>query len=276
LKGKLMIRSKVLLAIGAMLMATFIVGGPAPASADPTGTTFSVLTDNFQLDTDPSPWDPLNPFAGGLDSFSSAVPFGVSTFIPEAGVTVSSMVSISPPIPELGLVGGLEFIEIWVDTFTPDATTEQTGDGGFLNADPLKESALVINGLNWGDDPRPAVGTGLLFLQFDIDGVIQDLQSALTIPIVPNPLNGGDSIPIDIAGDDVSTLGLLLGDYGGEELVDSTLFGVLTAFGIPFNDAQLVNSIHFGFEVTHVPEPATMALLGVGLCSTVLMHRRRR
>jgi hypothetical protein len=271
-----MIRSKVFLAIGAMLMATFVVVGPTPASADPTGTTFSVLTDNFQLDTDPTPWNPLDPFAGGLDSFSPAVPFGVATFIPEAGVTVSSMVSVSPAIPELFLVGGLDFVEIWVDTFTPDATTEQTGDGGFLNANPVKESALVINGLNWGDDPRPAVGTGLLFLQFDIDGAYVDLTTALGIPIVPNPLNGGDSIPIDIAGDDVSALGLLLGDYGGEELVDSTLASVLTAFGVPFTDVLSVNSIHFGFEVTHIPEPSAMALLGAGLCSTLLVRRRRR
>jgi len=256
---------KAFLAIGAIAMASLVVGSATPASADPTGTTFSFITNNFQANTDPAAYDPsVDPLGPGVDSFTPAVPFGVDTFIPAAGVTIGSSVSTSVAAPGL-LVGGLDFVEFWIDTYSD-------GDSGFLNADGGDESAFIISGLDWGSGSPPAVAAGALFIQFDRDGVFETLTTALA-PVVPHPVNGASAIVIDITGTPVDTIPLIFGSGPGG--LGGALAGLLTAFGVDPFTVSGINGIHIGLEVTHIPEPASFALMGVGLCSTLLMRRRK-
>jgi hypothetical protein len=226
-----------------MAAVFFSVASPATVLADPTGTTFSFQAINFQ--------------GNGADP---AVPFGVPTSIPGAGVTVDSMATTSPMIPGL-TVGGLDFIEFAMTT----------DNGEYLASDPLANSTWVISGLNWGSDPRPAVAAGLIFLAFDIDGNFVDLTTALGVPIVPHPITGADSIPIDIQGEDVS---LIPFDTGA--LVGMPLQNILAAFGVPLLDVRSVNSMHVGFEVMLIPEPGSLALVSCGLTTLALTCIRRR
>lgn len=237
--------AKTSFSLSALLIVGMVVLTVSPAAADPTGTTFSFVSMNFQGD-------------GGAPE----VPFGEPTSIPGSGVTVDSMVMTSPAIPELLLEGGLEFIEFWITT----------DDGGYLNETSGADSFWAIDGLSWGPDGLPAVATGLIFLSFDIDGTFVELDGAAAgIPIVPHPLGGHDSIPIDIAGDPVSLIAFDTASLTGTPLLTSLL-----ALGVSFSDALSVNSMHVGLEVKHIPEPASVILLGVGCAALVTGRRRRR
>jgi len=237
---------KALLAIGAVAIASLTVGGVSPAFADPTGTTFDFGTVNFQGD-------------GG----AVGVSFGVATAIPGSGVTLDTAVSTSVPIPSLTL-GGLDFIEIRI---TSD-------DSGFLNADSSIDSVWALSGLNWGPGSAPAVGAGLVFLSFDVDGTFVDLTPFAGLPIVPNPSPGvafgADAIPIGVAGVPVD----FIATFDTASLL-GPLLSTLIDFGVPFGTALSVDGMSVGFEVTHIPEPASIALMGVALCSTLLMRRRK-
>lgn len=265
--------SKTLPLVGCSLALGMSLALATSAMADPLGTTYSLITNNFQANTDPSPYDPeTDPLGAGADSFTPAIPFGVPTYIPEAGITIDSMVATSPtdyPVPGV-LVGGLEFIEIWIDTFSPGASGG-SGDGGFLNADGGADSAWIVDGLNWGPGEPPAIAAGAFFVQFDIDGVLVDLTPALGVPILPHPLNGGDAIVLDVTGDPASTVPIIFSPDG----LGGTLPALLGAFGVSPLSISSVNSMHIGFEIIHIPEPTSLLLLGGGL-ATLLVGRRRR
>ncbi|MEO2049812.1 MAG: PEP-CTERM sorting domain-containing protein [Pirellulales bacterium] len=241
---------KAFLAIGVIAVASLVVGYATPVSADPTGTLFGWTADNFQGD------DP-----------GSLVPFGVPTSTP-SGVTVDSSVSISPAIPSL-TVGGLDYVEF----------SMTTDDGGFLADSLADNSAWFITGLSWGPGSPPGVGAGWIFLSFDSDGTYLPLDgTAFGIPIVPNPgtfagVTGAPAIPLDFSGNDVS---LIPFDVVALTSGAATSLGtLLIALGMDTATALSVTSMHVGFEVAHIPEPATVALLGVGLCSTLLLRRRK-
>jgi len=244
---------KVFLAIGAIAVATFLVADVTPASADPTGTTFSFASNNFQGD-------------GG----DPAVPFGVPTSIPGSGVTVDSMVSTSsfypspiPGDPDPLLIGGLEFLEFWISS----------DDSGFLNEAIPDQSQWIISGLNWGPGSEAAVATRIVWLTFSADGVPVPLDGTLLgIQIAPHPITGADAIPIDIAGAPVET-GTF---FDTLSLTGAPLFVTLGLLGLSNPDALAVDAMHVGLEIIHVPEPATLALAGLGLCSTLLIRRRKR
>jgi len=249
LKGKLMRRFNVFFAVAAIATASLVAGTAMPAFASPVGTTFGWASSNFQGD--------------GADP---AVPFGVATSIAGSGVTVDSSVSVSPPVPPLFLTGGLDYVEFSITT----------DDGGYLNGVPAAHSSWFITGLNWGPGEPAGIFTGLIFLSFDIDGTYVPLDgTALGVPIVPNPgtlagVTGADAIPIDVAGDPVDFI-----PFDTLGLTGETLLTTLLALGVPFGDALSVNSMHVGFETVHVPEPASMMLLGTGLAAVVLARRRR-
>jgi hypothetical protein len=242
---------KAFLAIGAIAMATLIVGNATPASASPIGTTYDFETSNFQGD-------------GGRDD----IVFGFPAYVPGSGVIINSSVSTSVPVPGL-TVGGLDYVEFSITT----------DDAGFLAGSLTENSAWFITGLNWGPGSPPGVAAGLIFLSFDSDGTFLDLDgTGFGVPIVPNPgvlagVHGAPSVPLDISGDPVDAI-----PFDVVALTDgaaTSMGALLIALGMDQQTALSVNSMHIGFEVTHIPEPATLALLGVGLCSTLLMRRKR-
>jgi len=242
---------KAFLAIGAIAMASLIVGDATPSFADPTGTSFVWTADNFQ-GSDPG----------------TVVPFGVATST-ASGVTVDSSVSTSPTVPGL-TVGGLEYIEFSITT----------DDDGFLASSLTANSSWFISGLNWGPGSDPAVGAGLLFVSFDSLGTYLPLDgTAFGLPIVPNPgtlagVTGAPALPLDISGDDVSITPFdVIGLTGGAA---TSMGSLLIALGMDTPTALSVTSMHVGFEIVHVPEPASFALAGMGLCSTLLIRRRKR
>ncbi|NOZ40378.1 MAG: PEP-CTERM sorting domain-containing protein [Planctomycetes bacterium] len=240
---------KAFLAIGAIAMASFFVGDVTPASASPAGTDFTWTAGNFQGD------DP-----------GTVVPFGVPT-VTASGVTVDSSVSVSTAFAPLGIIGGLDFIEFSI-------TTDDSGALAGISGDP---SSWLISGLNWGPGAGDAVATGLIFISFDIGGTYVALDAGGAVPIVPNPgtlagVFGADAVPLDIAGDPASAIAWdTFAQFG------TTNFGIFTGLlGISVLDAIAIDSMHIGFEVIHVPEPATLTLAGMCLCSTLLMRRRNR
>jgi len=232
---------KAFLAIGAIAMASLVVGDATSVFAVPS-PTFSFTSLNFQTD-------------GG----DPAVPFGVATAIPSAGVIVDSLVSISPAIPGL-TTGGLEFISFDIETI----------DGSFLNADSGAGSVWAISGFELPSSTYEF----LTFLSFSIDDVPVALDlSGVGLPTVPNPsplLFGADAVPIDVMGDPVDPV-----VFDILALTGAPLLTTLLGFGVSFGDALAINGMTVGFEVVHIPEPATLALMGLGLCSTLLMRRRR-
>jgi len=274
---------KAFLAIGAIAMAILVVAGATPASADPTGLPFTFITDNFQADPNPLPFDPLVP---GTYDTATAIIFGGSTYVPAAGVTVTTSTSVSPafsidpdgpgPLPVLPItLGGLDYIEFVVDTVTPDDITAVTGDGLFLNstapgAPPVGNSAWLVPDLSWGT-ADPAVNALNSLIQFTDDGVFASLSPAFGLPIVPHPVNGGDAIVIPTAGDDAAIVPLIFSGAG----LGGTLTTILFALGVAPADIPGINGMVVSFEVTHIPEPASIALMGVALCSTLLMRRRK-
>jgi len=233
---------KAFFAIGAIAMASLMVGDVTPASATPSAT-FSFASANFQTD-------------GG----DPAVPFGVATAIPSSGVTVNSLASISPAITGL-TTGGLEFISFDIETI----------DGGFVNAVSGAGSSWAISGF----EVPSSTYEFLIFLSFSIDDVPVTLDlSGIPLPVVPNPsplLLGADAVPIDVAGDPVDPV-----VFDILALTGAPLLTTLLGFGLSFGDALAVNGMTVAFEVVHVPEPATLALAGFGLCSTLLIRRRKR
>jgi len=241
---------KAFLAIGAIAMASLVVGDATPVFADPAGTTFVWTADNFQGD------DP-----------GTVVPFGFPTST-ASGVTVDSSVSTSTAMPGL-TVGGLDYVEFSITT----------DDSGFLASSLADNSAWAIAGLNWGPGSDPAVGAGFLFISFDADGTYLPLDgTAFGIPIVPNPgvfagVAGADAFPLDITGIDVSlTVFDVTALTGG---LATSMGALLGALGMDTATALSVTGMSVGFEVTHIPEPASFALMGVALCSTLLMRRRK-
>ena len=243
---------KAFLAIGAIAMATLVVGNATPTSASPIGTTYDFTTSNFQGD-------------GGRTDIG----FGVPAYVPGAGVIINSTVSTSVPTDFFGTpltIGGLDYVEFSIST----------DDSEFLAGTPSAPSVWEISGLNWGPGEPAGVAAGLIFLSWDIDGVFVPLDgTAFGLPVVPNPgtlagVHGAPAIPLDIAGDLLDII-----PFDTLDLAGTSMGGILVALGVPPLTALEVDSMHIGFEVTHVPEPATLALLGVGLCSTLLMRRKR-
>ncbi len=244
-----MCRTKVFFAIGAIAMASLVLGVATPASATPL-PTFSYTSTNFQT-------------TGG----NPAVPFGGSTSIPSSGVTVDSSVVVSSPYPSpipgdpnpFLMVGGEEFVSFSIST----------NDSGYLNASAPDHSQWIISG--WADPT--AVATRIVWLSFTADGVGVPLDgTALSLPILPHPTTGIDAIPLDIAGDPAE-----VGTYFDTlSLTGQTLIVTLQLLGLNLGQAAAVDSMQVGLEVTHVPEPASMALMGLGLCSTLLIRRRKR
>ena len=247
-----MSRLKVFVVIGVIAVATLVVGASSPAFADPTGTTFFWAADNFQG-----------------DSAGEPVPFGVPTPT-SSGITVDSSVSVSPSIPSLFLTGGKEYIEFSLTTT----------DGGYIADTPADNSAWAIAGLNWGPGEPPAVATGLIFISFDADGTYLPLDgTGFEIPIVPNPgtlagVTGADALPLDIAGDPVDTIPWDISALTEGEV--PSMGALFLALGMDVPTAFSVTSMHIGLEIMHVPEPTSMALLGTGLCSVMMVRRRRR
>ena len=150
----------------------------------------------------------------------------------------------------------------------------ETEDSGYINGDSSAHSSWLVSGLNWGPGAPAGVGEFLIFLSFSADGSYVSLDgSGLGVPIVPNPGTlafGADSIPIDITGDPVSDV-----LYDTATLTGVTSLTSFLALGLSFGEALAVDAMHVSFEVTHVPEPATIALAGLGLCSTLLIRRRK-
>jgi hypothetical protein len=234
LKGKLMNRSKILLAACAMLTAALVVGTAPSASASPVGTSFGFAATNFPG-----------------DSPGELIPFGVPT------LSVSGMVidSHATPVP-----GGDEFLDFWFNT----------NDGGYLANSLLAESQFLIQGINWGPGAPPAVGVGLLYISFDVDGVFEELAfpNGLGLPILPHPITGQDSIVLDVDGDPADAVPFAVGISLGQ-ILSGTLAGEPTTI-----DIVAVNSMHIGFQIHHIPEPTSMMLVISGLVGLCLVRRR--
>ena len=254
--------SRVFIAMSATAMAILVAGYSSPAAASPIGTTFTLITNNFSLNTDPAPYDPgTDPLGPGVDSVTPGIPFGATVAIPAAGVEISTSVSTSTAVPGL-LVGGLDLIHISFKTL----------GGGFLNATPSAHSTWIVDGLNWGPGSLPGIGAGLIFLSWDDDGVGVPIDgSAFMLPVVPDPVTGFPALPLDISGDPVSTV-----FYDTASLTGATMLTSFLALGLTISEALGVNSMHVSFEVTHIPEPTSIAMLGTGLASVLMLRRRVR
>ncbi|NOY43485.1 MAG: PEP-CTERM sorting domain-containing protein [Planctomycetes bacterium] len=230
-------------------MASLVLGVATSASATPL-PTFSYTSNNFQ--------------GAGADP---AIPFGVSTSVAGSDVTVDSSVVVSTPYPSpipgdpnpFLVVGGLEFVSFSISS----------DDSGYINASAPAHSQWIISG--WADPT--AVATRIVWLSFTADGVGVPLDgTVLGLPVFPHPTTGIDAFPIDITGDPAET-GTF---FDTLSLTGQTLLVTLQLAGLTLGEAAAVDSMQVGLEVAHIPEPATMALMGFGLCSTLLIRRRKR
>ncbi|MCA9101269.1 MAG: PEP-CTERM sorting domain-containing protein [Planctomycetales bacterium] len=179
------------------------------------------------------------------------IPFGEET-ASASGMVINSHVESLP--------NGHDFLEIWFET----------ASGGFLAGSSFSPSTFLVSGLNWGEGAPPAQAVGLLYISFDSNGVYQSLNPENGIaPIIPHPLTGQDTIVVDVDGEPASDipfdvgapLSLLLANL----LTDNSTGNILS-----------VNSMHLGFEVAHVPEPASLVTLAVGAVALCGVTRRRR
>ena len=248
-----MTKSKNFFAMAAIAMALLVLASATPVLADPTGTTFEWLSSNFQGD--------------GADP---AVPFGTPTSIAGSGVTVGSSVSTSVPTDFFGTpltFGGLDYVEFVITT----------DDSGFLAGSLTEPSTWIISGLNWGPDEPPGIAAGLIFISFAADGAFVPLDgTGFGLPVVPNPgtfagVTGAPAIPLDIAGDPVDLI-----PWDTFELAETTMGGILIGLGLDVSTALSVDSMHVGFEVTHIPEATSLLLVGMGCLALTAGRRRRR
>lgn len=185
------------------------------------------------------------------DTLGEVVPFGVPTPT-DSGMIVDSHATSLP--------GDIEFLDFWF-------TTE---NGGYLASNLLAESEFLISGINWGAGAPPAVAVGLLYISFDSNGQFLDLleDNALMLPILPHPITGQDSLVLDVDGAPADAIpfdvDIALGVVLGQILVEGGTPNILA-----------VNSMHVGFAVAHIPEPASAMLVATGLAGLCLVRRRR-
>ena len=211
----------------------------APSAwGNPIGTQYTVQTANFVS------------IAGPV-----SVTFdGVAEDVAGTGLTLNEMAT---PLPN-----GNELIEFWIETTSGDPFTTGTNTSQ-SSALFIEDVSWVQGGLaailvgssfvyfTWDGTPLPMIdvlGSGLVFLPHPLDPTIQVLQYFLDLPPRHFHLDTSD--------------------------VSATLPQVYFALGLQAF-TNLIDDVHIGYQVVHIPEPSAALLWLCGVAAIGLMGRAR-
>lgn len=152
----------------------------------------------------------------------------------------------------------------------------RTSNGGQLAGNPFALVNLFITDLDWGmPGMTQVVREDTAFLFFTANGTPLTMSDPMNLGLVfgVDPLTGSQVVllgngPIAGTADGLSLPDPFPDSSGGQPL---TWAATMMALGL----SGVVNDVHMGILIDHVPEPTGLLLLGAGLLAAIRRPRRR-